>query len=72
MAGMSSAVKGLIPKSTGGRMALGVGAGLGVAGGVVAGRRMSQLRKMDKMNGGRGPYPNGYNSAPSTSMPGFM
>lgn len=35
MAGMSSAVRGLIPKSTGGRMALGAGAALAVAGSVV-------------------------------------
>lgn len=34
MLGMSSGVRGLIPKSTGGRMALGAGAALGVAGGI--------------------------------------
>lgn len=34
MARFSSAVKGLIPKSTGGRMALGAGGALGVAAGV--------------------------------------
>jgi hypothetical protein len=39
MAGMSSAVRGLIPRSTGGRMALGAGGALAVAGGVAMNRR---------------------------------
>jgi hypothetical protein len=39
MANFSSAVKGLIPKSTGGRMALGAGGALGVAAGVAGYRR---------------------------------
>lgn len=37
--GISSAAKGLIPKSTGGRMALGAGGVLGVAAGVAGYRR---------------------------------
>jgi len=41
MANFSSAVRGLIPKSTGGRMALGAGGALGVAAGV-AGYRNRQ------------------------------
>ena len=40
MAGMSSAVRGLIPKSAGGRMAMGAGA-LGVAGGVAGYQKRS-------------------------------
>jgi hypothetical protein len=61
---MSSARFGLIPKSAGGRMALGGMAALGVAGAVKSYRNVSTARKMDKMNGGRGPYPNGYDSPP--------
>ena len=60
----SSAVRGLIPKSTGGRMAMGGIGALGVAGAVVGARNVSRARRMDKMNGGRGPYPNGYDAPP--------
>ena len=52
--GMSSAVRGLIPKSSGGRMALGAGGALGMAVGVAgyknhrSNQRLSQLnREMD-------------------------
>jgi hypothetical protein len=54
--GISSGVRGLVPKSTGGYMALGATAGLTGAGiGSVI-----RHRKMDKMNNGRGPSASQY------------
>lgn len=45
VSGRSSAVRGLIPKSTGGRMALGAGGALAVAGGVAMNRRRSSTNQ---------------------------
>jgi hypothetical protein len=42
--GASSATRGLIPKSTGGRVAMGAGAGLGVEAGVAGYRKRSSGR----------------------------
>lgn len=45
MAAMSSAVRGLIPKSTGGRMALAGGGALAVASGVAMNRRRTSANQ---------------------------
>lgn len=50
MAGMSSAVRGLIPKSTGGRMALGAGGAVGLAAGVTSFRNSRKQQKIDNFN----------------------
>ena len=47
-----------MPKSTGGR----VGLGLGAAAGVYGVNNVRKYRKQDLMNNGKGPYPNGYTS----------
>jgi len=47
MAGMSSAVRGLIPKSTGGRMALGAGGAVGLAAGVSGFRNRRKQQEYD-------------------------
>ena len=56
MVGRASGARGLIPKSTGGRVGLGVGAAA-AAYGV---NNVRKYRKQDLMNDGKGPYPNGY------------
>jgi len=50
MARFSSAVKGLIPKSTGGRMALGAGGALGVAAGVAGYRKHQRTNMINSMS----------------------
>jgi hypothetical protein len=49
MAGMSSAVRGLLPKSAGGRMALGASA-IGIAGGVTGYQQRSSGRSSNAVS----------------------